>query len=313
MDKGKIVAAVGAAGAGAALLVRQYLKRDQEKWEQSQDEIDLLEAMGLPSGENGEYTREELDLLQSMGQSIPLREKPLALSTAKDRQFQFKRYEIQTVPCCLCRGPHQRHDMAPARYAFTPLGPQADRHSLPDLARLPVEDGDGDWQRRDRRQRTRCQMLAQLPLEWETREKDKLLAFRTGAVSLPAPIRAQFLQGFGLDDGSFICPDCAKKLQAAVAERRQGWEQVETYPYTFRGKVPCDPDTAVLIVTHRHPLKQEALQELKEYAAICGMDYVYAVEYRYEKSSVDDWKKTWIGAGKMAKALKKAEKPAVEA
>lgn len=310
MDKGKIVVAVGAAGAGATLLVHRYLKRDQEKWEQSQDEIDLLESMGLPTEKNGGQSREELDLLQSMGQAAILRGKPLVLSSPKERQFQFQRHEIETVCCCLCAQPHQRHDMAPARYAFAPLDPQADRGSLPDLARLPAEDGD---ESRERRTSTRCRMLSGLPLKWEAREKAKLISFREGAVGLPAPIRAQFLRGFGLDDNSPICPDCAKKLQAAIAERKQRWEQVETYPYTFRGKVPCDPDTAVLIVTHRHPLKQEALQELKEYASICGMDYVYAVEYRYEKSGVDDWKKAWIGAGKMASALKKAEGSAVEA
>lgn len=306
MDKGKIAAVVGAAGAGAALLVHQYLKWDEGKWEQAQEEIDLLQSMGLPSGEDGGQSQEELDLLRSMGQPPALRGKPLVLSTAKERQFQFQRLETGAACCRLCGRAGQRRDLAPARYAFAPLGPQADSHSLPGLAHLPSADDEDDEEGRERRERTRCRMLAGLPLEWETREKAKLLSFRTGAAGLPAPIRGQFLQGFGLDDGSPICPDCAQKLQSTLAERRQGWERVETYPYTFRGKIPCDPASAVLAVTHRHPLKQEALQELKEYAAICGIDYVYAVEYRYEKSGASDWKKAWIGAGKMAKKREEA-------
>lgn len=288
MDKGKIVTAIGAAGAGAVLLVRQYLKKDQENWEKSQEEIDLLQAMGLTDSS-------------------------LFDASAKQRLALFQRWEDQTVPCALCGGAHRRYGLAPARYAFTPLEPRTDRHSLSGLTHLPAADGEEDWQRRERRERTRCRMLTQLPLEWETREKAKLLSFREGADGLPGPIRTRFLQSFGLHDGSPICPDCAQRLQTAAAQRRRNWEQVVTYPYTFRGRVPCDPDTAALIVTHRHPLKQDALQELKEYAAICGMDYVYAVEYRYEKSGVDDWKKTWIGAGKMAKKRQPPEGAAGDA
>lgn len=286
MDKGKIAVAVGAAGAGAALLVRQFLKKDQENWEKSQEEIDLLQSMGL----------EPADLAG----------KSLFAATAKERRALFQQCELQSAECPLCRKAHRRCEMAPARYAFTALDSRADPNSLADLTHLPA-GSEEDWQRRECRERTRCRMLAELPLEWETREKAKLLAFREGAADLPGPIWEQFLRGFGLDGGSPICPDCAKQLQSTLDERRQNWEQVETFPYTYRGKIPCDPDSAMLIVTKRHPLKQEALQELKEYAAICGMDCVYAVEYRYEKTSTDDWKKVWIGAGKMARKRKPAE------
>lgn len=221
MDKCKIVAAAGAVGVGTALLVRWHLKRDREKWERSQDEIDLLESMGVPSEEHGAYSQEELDMLESMGQSAALRGKPLILSTARERQFQFQRRETETACCRLCAQARRRCEMAPARYAFAPLDPCADRDSLPDLSRLPAEDDGEDRQNRERRTRTRCRMLSGLPPEWEAREKDKLLAFREGAAALPAPVRAQFLQSFGLDDDSPICPDCAERLQAVIAERIQ--------------------------------------------------------------------------------------------
>ena len=245
MDKRKIAAAAGAAGMGVALLIRWYLKRDREKWEQAQDEIDLLESMGLPPEGDGAQSREELDLLESMGQSAVLRGKPLILSTAKERQFQFQRLETGTAGCCLCGRPRRRCEMAPARYAFAPLGPQADRQSLAGLLHLPVENGEEDWESRERRERTRCRMLSGLPLEWEAREKAKLLSFREGAADLPALVRGQFLRGFGLDDGSPICRDCAKKLQAAVAER-QGWTQGEDEKAGGGPKSPCKGENGVV-------------------------------------------------------------------
>lgn len=257
----------GAIGLGALLVAKKLLKVDQEKFVEKQEEIELLKSFGFS-------------------------EISLEKTSKKERSGLFRQYYEGKCECSLCKRKFSRFELAQAEYIFWPVKSYCFWNGEYNLNGLMLQS-----------QPAFSRMLRICSKGWEEREKEKLVRLRENAVELPREVQKCVYQELGFDGNTLICPECAEKVVAILTERIKDGDKVETFPHTYHGKIPCDESSSVFVSSYSHPLKQDALRELKEFASICKMDFVTGIEYQYEYDDSSEWGKSWTAAGRMAKRV----------